>query len=337
MKFSVIVPVYNVEKYVAKCIDSILAQNYDDYEIVAVDDGATDNSGMILDEYQRNTDKLHVIHQENKGLGGARNTGITAARGEYLVFLDSDDYIAPNMLLELEKHLNLYELDILAFDCIRVDEEGNVIERVSVADYPEEYTDLTQKQFLLLEPTSCTKVYRRKLYIDHEIQFPERLWYEDLATVFKLAPYANKIGYLKKAYYYYVQQPNSITHSVNTKRMLEIIDAFGREIAFYKKNGLFEEYYNELEWNCALHVLYYTAFRLLTCGFHKKEMLMAYQYSKSLFPNIENNKYVLLKRNVRYHMDLIMDRKYFQFYIRNGLLPIYVPKIKRILNKLGLK
>ena len=140
MKFSIIVPVYNVEKYLPRCLDSVLDQEFDDYEIIAVDDESPDNSIDILNEYQKKTEKLKIIRQKNKGLGGARNTGIKEAAGEYLIFLDSDDYISPKMLSSLNEYLKKEDLDILAFDCERVTESGQTIEKVSVKDYQDQYT-----------------------------------------------------------------------------------------------------------------------------------------------------------------------------------------------------
>ena len=108
MRFSVIIPVYNVEKFIGKCLDSVFKQTYSDYEIVAVNDGSTDSSLKILENYQINNPKLKIISQKNKGLGGARNTGISNAKGEFLIFLDSDDYIATNMLETLDYYLSEY-------------------------------------------------------------------------------------------------------------------------------------------------------------------------------------------------------------------------------------
>ena len=216
MKYSIIVPVYNVEQFLETCIESILHQNFIDYEIIAVNDGSTDGSKEILEDYLKKTERLKVIHQRNKGLGGARNTGIQTATGDYLLLLDSDDYLEMNALETLATYLDKYNLDILAFDCNKVDIEGNIIETISVIDYKEKYTPLTQKQFLFFEPTACTKVYKRTLFTQNKIRFPERLWYEDLATVFRLVPYAKRIGYLKESCYNYVQQPNSITHSFHS-------------------------------------------------------------------------------------------------------------------------
>ena len=101
-----------------------------------------------------------------------------------------------------------------------------------------------------------------------------------------------------------MQQPNSITHSTNTERMMEIITAYDSVIQFYKQNDKFEEFYTELEWNCALHVLYYSAFRLLMAGMNLKQMKQLYQHSKQIFPNLENNQYVKMKKD-QYHICLL--------------------------------
>lgn len=330
MKFSIIVPVYNVEQFLSKCLDSVINQQFSDYEIVAVNDGSTDSSQKILEEYARKTKRLRIFNQENKGLGGARNTGIYEAVGDYLLLLDSDDYLEDNALEKIGEYLDRYNLDILAFDCNKVDMEGKLLEKVTVTEFEEIFTKLTQKQFVVFEPTACTKVYRRNLFIDNDINFPEKLWYEDLATIFKLVPFAKKIGYLKQAYYNYVQQPNSITHSVNTKRMMEIMDAVNIELDFYKNRGLFKEYYKELEWNCVLHALYYSSFRLLTCGYHVKEMEKLHRYCKSNFPNMEKNDYVLQRKGNKYLMDLVLKKRFLNFYVRTGFMIKCVKIIKSI-------
>lgn len=335
MKFSIIVPVYNVEKYLKVCLDSILKQDYTDYEIIAVNDGSTDGSLEILNEYKKKTERLVILSQNNKGLGGARNTGIDHAQGEYLIFLDSDDYIDKSMLNDTGRILTQYNLDILAFDGYRVTEDGKVIDTITVNSYRNEYTNLTRKQFLVLEPTGCTKIYKRKLFTDIDIRFPEKLWYEDLATTYKLVLAANNLGYLKKPMYYYLQQADSITHSTNVTRMMEIMSAFDEEIIYYKDQGVFNEYFEELEWNCFLHVLYYSAFRLFSCGYHIKEMKELYSYAKAYFPHIEDNKYVRIISRQRDLMDLILEKKYFRFYLKTGFSIKCYELIKRFKRLFG--
>lgn len=331
MRFSIVIPVYNMERFLAKCLDSALNQSFADYEIVVVNDGSTDSSRKILSQYETTSAKIKVIDQENKGLGGARNTGIQHATGEILVFLDSDDYIPSNMLEEIDSYLQEYNLDILAFDCNMVNTSGKILQVATAADISNEYTTLSKKQFLLLEPTACLKVYRRSLYTAHAILFPERLWYEDLATVLKLVPHANRLGYLKKPLYYYVQHEASITHSQNTTRMLEIITAFDSTLQYYKTHGLLTEFHNELEWNCILHVLYYSAFRFFGYDYDRDDMEKAYQYVKNVFPEWEKNKYLAQKGNTRYLMSLVIHHQYFRFFLKTGFFLRYIsPVLVRI-------
>ena len=128
-KYSLIVPVYNVQKYIEKCISSILDQDYANYEIIIVDDGSTDKSAEIIDRIANlNRDKIVSIHQENKGLGGARNTGLEKATGKYVWFIDSDDTIAPYSLKHLDEFIQKQEVDILVFDRVAIDELGNEME-----------------------------------------------------------------------------------------------------------------------------------------------------------------------------------------------------------------
>ena len=137
---SVIIPVYNVEDYLAECIDSVLGQSYTDYEIILVDDGATDSSGRMCDEYARKDSRIRVIHQENGGLSAARNTGLRAAWGKYIYFLDSDDYIAPSALEHLAALAEKEQADVVFFDGYTFFDECEAdvtaIEYVRQATYP---------------------------------------------------------------------------------------------------------------------------------------------------------------------------------------------------------
>ena len=175
-----------------------------------------------------------------------------------------------------------------------------------------------------MEPTACTKIYRKTLYTEHFIKFPEKLWYEDLATVFKLIPYTKRIGYLKEALYYYVQQNESITHSSNTYRMLEIISAINSNVEFFKKIGLWEDFYAELEWNAVLHGLYYSSLRLFSCGFKRKEINRIFEYVNKTFPTWKSNIYLKEAIESRYLMKEIVQQKYFQIYLKTGFCIKYL-------------
>ncbi|MDO4622105.1 MAG: glycosyltransferase family 2 protein [Eubacteriales bacterium] len=333
MVFSVIVPIYNVEQYLDKCLNSILEQTFADYEVIAIDDGATDGSLEILKKYKERDKRVKIIRQENKGLGGARNSGINSAQGDYLFFLDSDDYIPSNALQKLYDCIAVNNVDILAFDSTRVAENGKVIEQ-STKPYNSGFTELTKKELMLFEPSFCFKLYKRKLFQSTQIRFPEHLWYEDLATFYRLIPSAEKIGYLKENLYYYVQQGGSITHSLNRNRMQEIMTAYDITLQFYVLNGYFDEFRDELEWLCALHVLYYSAFRIFSCGYYPNEMKTLWNYADSKFSDIQNSIMIMEKAEKTYHMRYVLRKQYLRFYYKTFIKPAILICMKKLYLKI---
>lgn len=202
---SVIVPVYNVEAYVAKCIESIQNQSYQHLEIILVDDGSTDDSGDICDQYAAYDDRIKVIHQENGGLSAARNTGIEAANGDYIGFVDSDDYIG---LLHLLKENNL---DIIEFTAFR-DKNGAIIEGCN--DGKLEIFDKDDALRLAMHDcfvAAWSKLYKRSAIGD--VRFPIGRKFEDTATSYLYVANSNRVGHINRCYYYYRLNPNSITQT----------------------------------------------------------------------------------------------------------------------------
>ncbi len=226
MLFSLIVPVYNVADYLPSCMESLQHQDFTDYEIILVDDGSTDGkSGALCDEYAASFPNVRVIHQENGGLGAARNTGLEHASGEYVFFIDSDDYIADNTLSILSRAIQQYAADMLVFTFQYV--HGQAYTPAEPNSVPTHAPlRLSSNPGLLLEPPSAwARVCRRSLFLDHGIRFPGRVWYEDLRTTPKCLYYAKDVVYLPNALYFYVQREGSIMHSASTRRNLEILDA----------------------------------------------------------------------------------------------------------------
>ena len=244
MLFSVVIPVYNVKDYLEKCVDSVLAQDCGDYEIILVDDGSTDGvSPELCDRYAlANPDRIRVIHQENQGLGGARNTGLEAARGEYLFFVDSDDRIVPHALSYLEGKIRQTHADMYLFRLF-YDRDGVL----TPADPLRVPTDVVlhpaQCPELLLEsPSASVRVCRRSLFQEGQIRFPAGIWYEDLATTPKCLLHARSVVALSEPLYCYLLRDGSIMRNANLKRNLEILDVLGSVRAYYESNGVLEQY-----------------------------------------------------------------------------------------------
>ena len=307
MQFSVIVPVYNVADYLPKCMDSLLRQQCRDWEIILVDDGATDGKCPALcDEYAaKYPDLVRVVHQENGGLGAARNTGMEQARGEYLLFVDSDDTIADNTMSRLQEEVRNTGADMYIFSFRYVTEAGEEKEaepRISrPKDGPQTLADTPE--LLLDPPMAWNRLCRRSLFLDHGVRFPGRVWYEDLCTTPTLLLHAKHIVRLEDPFYGYLLRQGSIMRSSNLKRNLEILNALDMARAPFEKAGKFEEFKPWLTYLAVDSVL--AAARRVLVADPKAEYLPDFlDYVKknypdyracSLLPNLGKKKLILLK------------------------------------------
>ena len=208
---SVIVPVYNVESYVAECIESIQNQTHMNLEIILVDDGSKDMSGDICDQYAAYDERIKVIHQENGGLSAAGNTGIEAANGDYIAFVDSDDYVGLTLYEDMLKLLKEHNLDIIGCESFR-DKDGTIIEGCNDGRLEVFEKDDALRLTLHDSFTSVwNKLYKRSAIGD--VRFPVGRKFEDSATSYLFVANANRVGHYNRCYYYYRLNPNSITQT----------------------------------------------------------------------------------------------------------------------------
>lgn len=223
---SIIVPVYNTEKYLPKCIESILAQTYTNYELILVDDGSSDRCPGICDEYADKDTRIKVIHKENGGVGAARNMGILAAQGNYLLFFDSDDYILQNAFERISKLLLDSSADVICFGYYQENEEnGKLIEKTM----PQKFIDniptelalsiafdgyINYPGFIRVHPTLCNKSYKRETILKNNIRFDEHLSKaEDLLFNVSFFCVAKTAYMSNESFYIYRSNPNSLTHT----------------------------------------------------------------------------------------------------------------------------
>jgi len=248
-KLTVMIPVYNVENYLAKCLDSVIYPELENYEIVLVNDGSTDSSGDICNDYQsKNPSLIRVITTPNGGLGAARDVGINNSKGAYSLFLDSDDYLAPNAIPEIMETLSL-DYDMCIFDVRTVNEEGKQVRYVHGCQ-KEGFLTLEEFPELLFEqPSAWNKIYRRSLFTENRIYYPGRVWYEDMYVTPWLYIKCQKIYSVHKSWHNYLMRAGSITNNKNTSRNLEIIDAVNAMLNAYKSEGLYEKYKKQLEYS----------------------------------------------------------------------------------------
>lgn len=240
-KLSIIVPVYNVEKYLSKCLDSLINQDIpvDEYEIIIVNDESPDNSLLIAEEYSKKYKNISIISQKNKGLGGARNTGIRAARGKYLLFVDSDDYIEKNCLQLLLHNIEKDSLQVLRFNYESVNENGNIIPKKKNALYGVVWDDeiISGEEFLANKlGWVCTVwafLFDTSMIKQHELYFDESIYLEDVEWIYRVFEKAERVKSIHTLIYYYLQREGSILHPQNTARIrklsndqLQIIETF---------------------------------------------------------------------------------------------------------------
>ena len=250
---SVVVPIYNVEKYLSRCIDSIIGQSYDKLQIILVNDGSKDHSLEISKEYEAKDKRIIVLDKVNGGLSDARNYGIKYATGEYIVFIDSDDFIKENMIEKMLEKITMTNSDICVCDMEYLYDNGN-IEFASGGDF-----DVTSDKLVDINNSACNKMYKTSMFSD--ISFPVGKYYEDLATIPILMHKANKVCKVNEAFYVYYQRSGSIAHSAN-KKIFDIYYAIDRCIQYIKKHDNDLESIKKLQSLYVLHGLDITTVRI---------------------------------------------------------------------------
>lgn len=247
-KVSVVVPIYNVEEYLERCIESLVKQTLEDIEIILVNDGSRDKSGTIAQEFQKKyPDKIKYVEKENGGLSDARNYGMKYATGEYIAFLDSDDYIEKNAYKVMYKKAKEEDSDYVECDFIwEYPEKSKKDEQIKYANKNE--------MLAFVRVVAWNKLIRREVITNNNIEFPKGLRYEDVEFTYKLIPHINKFSYVNEFFIHYTQRQNSIAN-VQNEKTAEIFEVLDNVITYYKQNNFYDEYKEELEYNYARYLL----------------------------------------------------------------------------------
>lgn len=260
MKVSIIIPVYNVEEYIEQCLQSIINQTYKNIEIIIVNDGSPDKSGLIIEKYSKKDSRIKVINKENGGLSSARNSGILKASGEYVLHVDGDDYIDRKAVEMLLKKAEETQADIVIGDVLLVFENSKnevwvdstlrEIEVVNGIDYLEQ-------QYFVGKARNCiwNKLIRRNLYTDYNISHPENISLgEDSGTLPALLLHARKVAKINHIVSFYRQNPNSMMNQ-NNKKILQYKSAIS-QVKQHFKDYYYEELFNQYEEAFKYHVYY---------------------------------------------------------------------------------
>ena len=280
IKVSVIVPVYNVEKYLKKCLDSLVNQTLKEIEIIIVNDGSPDNSQKIIDEYVKKYPNIKAYQKENGGLSDARNYGINLANGKYLAFIDSDDYIDLKMLETMYNYATNNKLDIVVCDTINVYPEK---EQYLISNY--NYSENNIKNYLVSPPMACIRLYNKKLF--KNVSFKKDIYYEDLELTPKLVNQTNKIGFVNEGLYYYLQRTGSIMKQpIFNDKLLDIF-----KVLESNYQELYNKYPDEIEYMYITHLLRTATLRFLEYKNSKKYINKIRSEIKNKFPNWTKNIY----------------------------------------------
>lgn len=284
VKVSIVVPIYNTELYLKKCIDSLVKQTFKDIEIILVNDGSTDNSEVIIKEYSKKYKNVKAFTKENGGLSDARNYGIKKSTGDYIAFIDSDDFVKENMIEELYNKAVDRGLDVVVCDTYNVYQKNNK-ETIIKVDSNKNYSDDDIKNYLISPPMACIRLFNRSIFND--LKFKENIYYEDLELCLKVVNITKKIGFVDKALYFYLQRDGSIMKQ--KKFNSKLLDIFS--VLESNKKALYNDYPEEIEYMYISHLLRTATLRFLDYKEGIKYIYEIKNIMKNMFPNWRKNKY----------------------------------------------
>lgn len=326
VKVSVIVPVYNVEAYLDKCLSTLVNQTLTDMEIIVVNDGATDNSQKIIQEYARKYPKVKAYIKENGGLSDARNYGLQYAAGEYVGYVDSDDFVEKDMFELLYRKAKEEDSDIV---------ECNLRHTYPDMEDIEIGEKIQDKKEMLMFGRSVVwnKIYKRSWLLSTGVIFPKGLIYEDVEFFIKLVPHIRRYSYVDAASIHYVQRSSSINNQSSVKT-LDILKVLDHIYEYYEENGYLQEYQEALEF-------FYT--RILLCSsFHRmcgvadrteRKLVMKLNYEKLVhtFPKWHKNP-VLKRKNIKNAM-FMRSVNGVTYRIYSWIFPLFFQMRSRVMSK----
>lgn len=302
-RVSIIVPVYNVEKYLDECLNSLVNQTFKEIEIIVVNDGSTDQSQLIVDKYTNQYPNISCIQKKNGGLSDARNTGIPYAKGEYISFIDSDDYVEPDFIELMVKEATLKKANVTVCDIDVFFENGKPGYVFEGLKNIEGKSDV-QRSFL--SPLfAWNKLYHRSVFEDETIRYPLNLWYEDIPVTVPLFSKQDKIGYVDKILIHYRQRETSIMGTKNSDKLVDIFTILNMVLNDFKNRNVLKQFHDEIEYLFIEHLLLYGAFRFYRSN--KSEYLMgkAFEVMKDQFPQWKKNPYIKVTGKYSIYLKLL--------------------------------
>lgn len=326
IKISIVIPVYNVEQYIAKCLDSLVNQTLKEIELILVNDGSTDNSQAIIDEYAKKyPSKIVAFQKNNEGVSVARNFGLKHCRGEYIGFVDPDDYVELDMYESLYQEAKEESCDLVICDYIKQYTGSEQVTAVNPAP-------TTKAMFIGGFAAPWNKIYSRKLLEKSKAQFPPGLFYEDTEFFCMLIPYVERCGYVNKPFVHYVQRIGSTVNTQGTKVEM-IFEIVSHILSFYRERNFYLKYKFELEYFCVRILLGSSMERICRCSdwkTRKKLYLKTWNYIEEEFPGWKKNPYLgkgtgkrsLYMRSV-YRWNIALLGELFRLYFKRKDKKLY--------------
>lgn len=327
-KVSVIVPVYNGESYISTCLDSLAKQTLKELEVIIINDGSTDNTSTILNQYATTYPQLFKVYTiENSGQGVARNIGAAYASGEYLAFADSDDYMEPKMYEQLYEFAKKYSHDLVVCPYYRVAPDHSILN-----------TEMNEMKTMTdINTSPWNKLFHRQTWQDHDVKFAEGLWYEDVLAIYSYAFTAKSIGFYETPMYYYVFRENSSINLYSPK-VNDIFKVFDQLYDYLIAKQVMSRYRDEIE---AVFLMHLILGHLSRCA-SEETLIKRHNYIKETkkyisnkFPIYYHNKYMNLRRPLTKNNILTLVKaislKAFKYHLFDGVLLAY-----RITQKLNI-
>ncbi|MDD2362407.1 MAG: glycosyltransferase family 2 protein [Oscillospiraceae bacterium] len=334
IEVSVIVPVYNVEMYLDRCLNSLVNQTLKNIEIIIVNDGSSDNSQNIIDGFMLYDRNIISITKVNSGLSDARNVGIEKASGEYIGFVDSDDYIDHTMFEKLYSKASDENADIVVCGYYGINDETKRVKVCQTGDMTYYDKSLFQEPSLLYinEPFACNKLFRRSLFICSGIRFPSGLIFEDIPTVYSLFTKAKTISKVDEPLYYYIQKREGAITSGPISRQVQILDSLSALNMFYSRNNYYHTFRRQLLFINLKHII----LRFKVCENRKvsivaiKFVFRAFKHLNTHFPDWKTIDFTF-KFNIGYKNKELKGRhKTALYWVVRILFTRYIKRIYRL-------
>lgn len=323
MKFSIIIPVYNVERYLKKCLLSLLHQTYSDFEVLIIDDGSTDNSIKVISEYVKNDSRFSIYEQMNSGQASARNNGIRRAKGDYILFLDADDYLALDALRKLSNKISQSISDVISFNCII--DHGIIRKRTILNDgFHGHYNAIRDSSILIVPSNSWARIVKRELLLNNNIYFNENVMYEDIGFTIKVMAYAKDVLFIDDYLYFYVQRPSSTMHTNSITKKEAILITCQQILKTQKQDSILLKYNTEIEYILVNIILFVLLPNINAVDYNSKIQYEFVDFILKNFPNVSENFYF---KNKEKKLKVLLNYNFKDYHYRYNFLKSLKNKI----------